>query len=90
MLTSREQHRISAKQRERPFISCWVEEVEILVCYNGSTPAPVGDIPDKPLDHNFPKREFGQTSKYTDLFQVPGLADGNGCTVYDATSDLAF
>ena len=33
---------------------------------------------------------FCQTSKFTDLFKVPGLADGNGCTMYDATSDLAF
>ena len=49
-----------------------------------ATPAPVGDIPDQPHDHNFPKREFCQTSKFT------GLADGNGCTMYDATSDLAF
>ena len=55
-----------------------------------ATPAPVGDIPDQPDDHNFPKCGFGQTSKFTDLFKVPGLADGNGCTMYDATSDLAF
>ena len=55
-----------------------------------ATPAPVGDIPDQPNDHNFPKREFGQTSKFTDLFKVPGLAGGNGCTMCDATSDLAF
>ena len=51
-----------------------------------ATPAPVRDILDQPHDHNFPK----QTSKFTDLFKVPGLADGNGCTIYDAISDLAF
>ena len=45
-----------------------------------ATAAPVGDIPDQRHDHNFPKREFGQTSKFTDVFKVPGLADGNGCT----------
>ena len=55
-----------------------------------ATPAPVGDIPDQPHDHNFPKRGFGQTRKFTDLLKVPGLADGNGCIMYDATSDLAF
>ena len=27
---------------------------------------------------------------FTDLLKVPGLADGNGCTMYDATRDLAF
>ena len=54
------------------------------------TPAPVGNIPDQHHDHNFLKREFGQASKFTDLFKVPGLADGNGCTMYDATSNLAF
>ena len=47
-----------------------------------ATPAPVGDIPDQPHDHNFPKPDFGQISKFTDLFKVPGLADGNGCTMY--------
>ena len=46
-----------------------------------------GDIPDQPHDHNFPKCEFGKKSKFT---KVPGLADWNGCTMYDATSDLAF
>ena len=55
-----------------------------------ATPALVGDILDQPHDLNFPKREFGQTSKFTNLFKVPGLADGNGCTMYDTTSDLAF
>ena len=38
----------------------------------------------------FPKHEFGQTSKFTHIFKVPGLADGNGYTMYDATSDLAY
>ena len=52
-------------------------------------PAPVGDIPDQPHDHNFEKREFGQKSNFTDLFKVPGLADGNGCTLYDVTSNLS-
>ena len=45
------------------------------------------NILDQPNDHNFPKREFGQTSKFN---KVSGLADGNGCTMCDATSDLAF
>ena len=55
-----------------------------------ATLAPVRGIPDQPHDHNSPKREFGQTSKFTDLFKVPGLANGNGCTMYDTTSDLAI
>ena len=41
-----------------------------------ATPAPVGNIPDQPHDHNFSKHGFGQTSKFTDLFKVPGLAVG--------------
>ena len=55
-----------------------------------ATPAPVREIPDQPHDHNFPKCEFGQTSTFTDLFKVPGLADRHGCTMYHATSDLAL
>ena len=35
-------------------------------------------------DHNFPKLEFGQTSKFTNHYKVPGLPDGNGYTMYDA------
>ena len=49
-----------------------------------ATPAPVGDIPEKPfqtLDQNFPKRELARQVKFTDHFKVPGLADGNGYTV---------
>ena len=57
------------------------------MCYNGYSSS--RGILDQPHDHNFTKREFGQKSKFTDLFKVPGLADGNGCTMYDATSDLA-
>ena len=52
-----------------------------------ATPAPVWGYSDQPHDHNFPKREFGQRSKFTDLLKVPGLADGNGCTMYDANDD---
>ena len=58
------------------------------------SPAPVGDIPEKsfqPPDHNFPKREFGQTSKVYRYLKVPGLADGNfGCTMMPLTNDIAF
>ena len=58
------------------------------MCYNGYSSSS-GDIPDLPHDHNSQKHEFGQKSKFTDLFKDPGLADGNGCTMYDATSGLA-
>ena len=64
-------------------ISCGVEEVERLVCCNDYSSSS-GDILEnsfQPPEHIFPKREFGQTSKVTDHFKVPGLADGNGYTV---------
>ena len=52
-----------------------------------ATPAPGKDILDQPHDHNFPKCKLGQTSKFTDLLKVPGLADGNGCTMYEDIPD---
>ena len=55
-----------------------------------ATPAPVGDIRANLMITTSQNTGFGQTSKFTDLFKVPGLADGNGSTMYDATSDLAF
>ena len=49
-----------------------------------ATPAPVGDIPEKafqPPDPNFPKCKLVRQLKFADHFKVPGLADGNGCTM---------
>ena len=45
-------------------------------CAAMATPAPAGDIPEKPF-----------RGLVRQVFKVPGLADGNGCTMYDATND---
>ena len=45
-----------------------------------ATPAPVGDIPEKPFQPHDPKTQIWP-DKFTDHLKVPGLADGNGCTM---------
>ena len=59
------------------------------MCYNGYSSSSGGYSTNLMITTS-QNTGFGQTSKFTDLFKVPGLADGNGSTMYDATSDLAF
>ena len=57
-----------------------------------ATPAPVGDIPEKPFqlyDQNFPKWEFGLTSSSL-LSILKFLVWQMKWIHYDATNDLAF
>ena len=55
-----------------------------------ATPAPVGDIPDQPHDHNFPKHEFGQISLPIFSKFLVWQMEMDALCMYNATSDLAF